>query len=324
MAYDKVVDSAVLDGYFSDIADAIRNKDGTQNTYTPAQMPQAIEDIPSGGGMDENFAKLLAGTVVGDITITGVTDLSMTRISLGDSDGMNNNITGLHFPNLVSWCHGNTNNAIKSGGLIDMTNASSSARSARIQTLDIPECTHLYMGDPRNMANNYYFGKLKTLNAPKLTLFSGCLRGCGLTALNLPSLTDLNVQAFLRDATSLTELRMPKLSITSMGNYYLYNCTALRIADLGRTYTINSAFMGTATSLEALVLRYNGTCSLNAASEFSNSPIASGTGYIYVPRDRVATYQAATNWSTYAAQFRALEDYTDDGTVDGEFIMPTN
>ena len=41
---DKAVDSAVLDGYFSDIADAIRDKGGS-GTYSPAQMAQAIEDI---------------------------------------------------------------------------------------------------------------------------------------------------------------------------------------------------------------------------------------------------------------------------------------
>lgn len=53
MAIDKAVDSTILDGYFSDIADAIREKDGTQNTYTPSQMPTAIENIPSGsGGLD--------------------------------------------------------------------------------------------------------------------------------------------------------------------------------------------------------------------------------------------------------------------------------
>ena len=45
MSYDKVVDSQVLDGYFDDIADAIRDKNYTQNTYTPTQMPQAIRDI---------------------------------------------------------------------------------------------------------------------------------------------------------------------------------------------------------------------------------------------------------------------------------------
>ena len=52
MAIDKAVDSTVLDGYFEDIADAIREKDGTQNTYTPAQMPTAIENIPSGSSYD--------------------------------------------------------------------------------------------------------------------------------------------------------------------------------------------------------------------------------------------------------------------------------
>lgn len=41
---DKAVDSAVLDGYFFDIADAIRNK-GQQGTFSPAQMAQAIEGI---------------------------------------------------------------------------------------------------------------------------------------------------------------------------------------------------------------------------------------------------------------------------------------
>lgn len=45
MALDKAVDSAILDGYFSDIADAIRISAGTQLTYTPAQMAQAIANI---------------------------------------------------------------------------------------------------------------------------------------------------------------------------------------------------------------------------------------------------------------------------------------
>lgn len=49
MAIDKAVDSGVLDGYFTGIANAIRGKNGSSDNYTPAQMPQAITDIPSGG-----------------------------------------------------------------------------------------------------------------------------------------------------------------------------------------------------------------------------------------------------------------------------------
>ena len=45
MTIDKGVDSSVLDGYFSDIADSIRGKNGSQSTYTPSQMATAIDNI---------------------------------------------------------------------------------------------------------------------------------------------------------------------------------------------------------------------------------------------------------------------------------------
>ena len=40
--------------------------------------------------------------------------------------------------------------------------------------------------------------------------------------------------------------------------------------------------------------------------------------YIYVPRALVNDYKAATTWAQYADKFRALEDYTVDGTTTGE------
>lgn len=39
-----------IESYFEDIADAIRERGGTSATLTPAAMPQAILDIPGGGG----------------------------------------------------------------------------------------------------------------------------------------------------------------------------------------------------------------------------------------------------------------------------------
>ena len=62
----------------------------------------------------------------------------------------------------------------------------------------------------------------------------------------------------------------------------------------------------------------------NLNNNIIHSKIAAGNGYIYVPRallsddDETKDYRRATNWSTYAAQFRALEDYTVDGTTTGE------
>ncbi len=48
-----------IETYFENIADAIRERGGTSAALTPAAMPQAILDIPGGGGG-------------GDITINGV------------------------------------------------------------------------------------------------------------------------------------------------------------------------------------------------------------------------------------------------------------
>lgn len=34
-------------------------------------------------------------------------------------------------------------------------------------------------------------------------------------------------------------------------------------------------------------------------------------GYIYVPAALIDEYKTATNWATFADQFRAIEDYPD-------------
>ena len=48
MAIDKAVDSTVLDGMFTDIANAIREKNGETAQYTPGEMPAAIAGLPTG------------------------------------------------------------------------------------------------------------------------------------------------------------------------------------------------------------------------------------------------------------------------------------
>lgn len=62
MAIDKAVDSTVLDGMFTDIANAIREKNGETVQYTPSEMPAAIASISSG-------MKTTRGTVTGSQTV---------------------------------------------------------------------------------------------------------------------------------------------------------------------------------------------------------------------------------------------------------------
>ena len=109
-----------------------------------------------------------------------------------------------------------------------------------------------------------------------------------------------------------------------VGNYCFRYDSALKSVDLdfvNDAETINwkigqGAFIG-CSALDTLILRCTDMVVV-AEDDYSIPPkVKDGTGYVYVPQALLASYQAATNWSTYAAQFRALEDYTVDGTTTG-------
>jgi hypothetical protein len=106
--------------------------------------------------------------------------------------------------------------------------------------------------------------------------------------------------------------------VTSTDSNSFNGCTALTNADLSAITSLGPGSFQNCSSLTTLILRGETVCTLPYTYALNATPIASGTGYIYVPRALVDTYKAATNWSTFAAQFRALEDYTVDGTITGE------
>lgn len=116
----------------------------------------------------------------------------------------------------------------------------------------------------------------------------------------------------------LSDVQMP--SLQSVGNYAFSKCTSLEKFDMAAgVSSIWSYVFNGCTALKTLILRRTASiCSMGVANCMTNTAIAKGTGYIYCPSSLLDAYKAATNWSTYAAQFRALEDYTVDGTVTGE------
>ena len=110
---------------------------------------------------------------------------------------------------------------------------------------------------------------------------------------------------------------------TSVGDYAFSGCSALTAVDFPAVTRIESGVFNYCSKLTALILRSARMATLTNANVCNSTPIKSGTGYIYVPRallsdtDSTKDYRQASNWSTYAAQFRALEDYTVDGTTTG-------
>ena len=141
-----------------------------------------------------------------------------------------------------------------------------------------------------------------------------------LTSANFPAATSIGLNAF-EYCTNLTSADFS--AATSIGQSALFYCTNLTSANFPAATSIGSGAFSYCSKLTSLILRVTTqVCTLSNTSAFNNTPIKSGTGYIYVPAALIDSYKTATNWTTYANQFRALESYTVDGTTTGE-LDPT-
>lgn len=143
-----------------------------------------------------------------------------------------------------------------------------------------------------------------------------CQGATKLVTVNLPLVTSLGSYAFYQ-CSALETAKLPKL--TSVSTQVFYGCTKLKHADCGQLGNIPAQTFNACSALTELILRKTGSiCTLSNVNGVNNSPIVKGTGYVYVPSALVASYEKDSVWTSFASQFRALEDYTVDGTITGE------
>ena len=238
-----------------------------------------------------------------DIASAGITgDISLDASSIVSyAFALNKGITSLYAPNVSSV------GAYAFYGATGLNGA-----------LDLPLCTSV---------GNYafqYCNKITALDAPNLTTlgqyaFSGNnTYKMAFKSINLPKCKAIPNSA-LTYCPYVTELVLPEC--TSVGNSSLTNWANLQYVDLPKCTSIVNYGLRNNGKLETLILRSEKMCTLSN-SALNGTKIWNGTGYVYMPRALIASYQTATNWKTIygknANAFRALEDYTVDGTLTGE------
>lgn len=153
---------------------------------------------------------------------------------------------------------------------------------------------------------------LPNVKSAGLSSFNACT---SLIDVNLPLLETISTQTFY-GCSSLEYLKLPKLKTIAVQG--IRNCKKLTILDLWVCTNIANISLDSCSDLKCLIIRTSSRCALAATGALTGTPIANGTGYVYVPRSLVDSYKTASNWSTYAEQIRALEDYTIDGTITGD------
>lgn len=148
--------------------------------------------------------------------------------------------------------------------------------------------------------------KITTVNLPNCTSIGAYgFRGCsGLTAVNAPNVGTSGDYSFYA-CSMLKEVSFPKLKAVNKSSFT--QCTRLVKADFGTLCQLMEATcFSSCPNLETVILRYeNAVVTLESTNAFDSD----FGGYIYVPATLVEQYKAATNWTTYASQIRAIEDY---------------
>jgi hypothetical protein len=156
-----------------------------------------------------------------------------------------------------------------------------------------------------------YFPEL-VLGADRAFAYAGFKTGY------FPKLTQINNEMFNYNS-KVTELIFP--SVTTLSQNAFTGCNKLEKVDFCKKVNIGTFVFLNCSNLKTLILRSTTMCELYGTSPLNGTP---SSGHFYVPRallsdeDETMDYRRATNWSDYASRFRALEDYTVDGTITGD------
>ena len=150
---------------------------------------------------------------------------------------------------------------------------------SKMTKLDLPNVTSI------DVFAFYGCSALKTVNIPMADSIGNYAfnTAYAIESVNMPMVTTIGKSAF-RQCTKITSIDMP--SVTSIDTYAFYNCTALA----------------------KVILRSETMCSLSDSNVFGSTPIAEGTGFIYVPDELVETYKLGTNWAIYSEQIKGLSE----------------
>ena len=177
---------------------------------------------------------------------------------------------------------------------------------AHITEVDLPATVDALPSNAFNTCTGLTYVKFLGRNINGSSVFQGCN---SLMTLLLPNVTTITNQSNFRACTSLESVELPAL--TSMtGQYNFRECTALKRVTFGaQLANVASNVFQSCSHLEAVVFTgATAVVTLSNTNAFTGTPIASGTGYIYVPDALVSSWKAASNWSTYASKIKPLSE----------------
>ena len=260
-------EAIITESYLTDIADAIRAKNGSNETYTPAEMAAAISNIPSGGSGGGATIEALTVTQNGTYTApSGVDGYSPVTVNVSGGGGdeqlkalIDGTATSITVPNNVT--------TIRMYAFYAMTNMTSIALPNGLTKIDA--------------------------NA-----FQNC---SALTSIEFPTtITSIGSNAF-NSCSGLTAVKLP--NINKVETYTFYYCTNLASVEIPDSVSqLSGNSFAYCTSLRTIICRRLTPPNISSTT-FTSVPSDCA---IYVPASAVDAYKAKQYWSTRAAYIKAI------------------
>lgn len=142
-----------------------------------------------------------------------------------------------------------------------------------------------------------------------------------LADVKLPKATAFHAGAF-ENCWGLYNLEAPEL--TEIGSGCFAQCHSLKVLDCPKLQYIGAQAFYSCKNINTLILRSDNLCQLENANAFAYSEFQyynKNGGTVLVPRNLIEQYTSDSVWSTVQSQYYtriwAIEDYSVDGTVNG-------
>lgn len=187
----------------------------------------------------------------------------------------------------------------------------------KISGVSLPHVTSVeYAAFNMSIWNNRYWNKIDLPSLVSIVSTNGISGGAFagnkyLDVLNLPNLTKIIGYTFADTFKSKAPAVLDLPNVTAVSSYAFQGSSALTLLRFRKCVTFDGHLATIGLGNTSVILDSEEICILNDA-------YGGIGGYIYVPRELVDSYKVSTNWSAYANKFRALEDYTVDGTISGD------
>lgn len=285
----------VSDKYLTNIANAIRNKNGQNIQYKPSEMANEILAINIG-----LETKIVDSIIDGSITEVTSNVTYVKEYAFYNDDAL----VSATLPNATildnysfQGCKSLKN--ITASKVTDIC-ANCFKGCIKLSSINFPNAT---------FADEYAFQNCKTLTSVSLPslieIYDYCFASCSnLTSMDLPLVAHIYQYCF-RNCTKLEKVNLPL--VTELYTNCFEGCSNLQKIILAKVTYIDSGVFSGCVNLQAIVLSNpNEICWLEKANLPDNDNL-----YIYVPKALLEDYKTAINWEQYADHIRAIEDYPD-------------